>query len=431
MTNDILFPDSLVGYWPCDNSTAEDISTNNNDGTFTNNYEVHTGQVGGGLLLGAGDYMNTSFPADFGTGAFTVSAWVKFKEIINDHLLGTFDGGGWVLQVFDGNLRFYDGSNGIDATTGPQQDTWFHVLWTRDDSGNSAIYINGNQDTTANNQGNNLDTAGTFRIGGSNDNAPDGYRAVYDEVRIWDRGFTQTDVDRLTAYYARGSTSELYKGLVGHWTLSDEKDNTPYDNHLTFYNDDGQAPEDDTEITNPTFTSEGKVGDAYDFAGDSYALIGDLGINNPATIMFWVDLNATADDHRPFGTFDGGDNASGSFGFNPTGSDEFKVWDGNQWRALWASNTSNTVDVWTHIAVTFNSNGDATAYVNGDEKLTANNVGWDYNGNTATIAGQYNGDSGQVLDGLMDDVRVYKGIVSQARIQQIIQQRVGLRVRQA
>ena len=411
MTNDILFPDSLVGYWPCDNSTAEDISTNNNDGTFNNNYEVHTGQVGGGLLLGAGDYMNTSFPADFGTGAFTVSAWVKFKEIINDHLLGTFDGGGWVLQVFDGNLRFYDGSNSIDATTGPQQDTWFHALWTRDDNGNSAIYINGNQDTTANNQGDNVDTTGTFRIGGSNDNAPDGYRAVYDEVRIWDREFTQTDVDRLTAYYARGSTSELYKNLkcLARMEQLPAKSSTP---HINSFTTNGS----------PTVVS-GFIGNAVDFdAGDDQLLADNsIALGNNQTVAMWVKMDDTVDCQLYNGN--GGGGQSQAIIEVNNGNYRGRAYDGTDAVGAVEGPAVDTSQ-YVHLAYRYDFDaGEAEFFVDGVSQGTSTNLG---NGiaddSSPSIAAHPN--AGNNANAKIDEVYVYDEAIPDSHIQRLVQQRI-------
>ncbi|MHC4494231.1 MAG: hypothetical protein ACYSYM_00240 [Planctomycetota bacterium] len=74
--------EGLVGYWPLDEgggTTTADASGNGNDGTL-NAPKWDAGKFGSALNFdGVDDYVDLGNPPilDFGTGDFTVSAWVK------------------------------------------------------------------------------------------------------------------------------------------------------------------------------------------------------------------------------------------------------------------------------------------------------------------------------------------------------------------
>ena len=85
--------DGLVAHWPLDeggDGTARDASGNGNDGTL-NGPTWDSGKFGGALSFdGSNDFVDcgNSSTLDFGTGDFTVSAWIKTADRAGETIFG-------------------------------------------------------------------------------------------------------------------------------------------------------------------------------------------------------------------------------------------------------------------------------------------------------------------------------------------------------
>ena len=85
--------DGLVAYWPLDEgggTTTADASGNGNDGTL-NLPGWDSGKFGGALNFdGVDDYVDCGNPSilDFGTGDFTISAWIKTTAPAGETIFG-------------------------------------------------------------------------------------------------------------------------------------------------------------------------------------------------------------------------------------------------------------------------------------------------------------------------------------------------------
>jgi hypothetical protein len=105
---------------------------------------------------GSGSYLTLADSADwsFGTGAFTIDAWVRFNTVGNAVFVGQTDSvadDDWRFFYFSNELRFgsFDPSAIIDFRCAwtPVVDTWYHLAVVRVDSGNAStswrLFING------------------------------------------------------------------------------------------------------------------------------------------------------------------------------------------------------------------------------------------------------------------------------------------------
>ena len=152
---------------------------------------------------GYGDVKHTT-DFDFGTGDFSVSAWVKFSYIAQ---VGSFNAiytnGGQV----DGTNTFsiisvnpnkvavlVNGTSAVSTTTFSQGE-WVHIVATRN-SGTINLYINGNktpEDTDTNS--NTVTSSQNPRIGFDGNNGRF-YNDLIDDVQVYDRYLTPDEVEQ-------------------------------------------------------------------------------------------------------------------------------------------------------------------------------------------------------------------------------------------
>tara|TARA_B100001559_G_scaffold315467_1_gene317383 strand:+ start:809 stop:4894 length:4086 start_codon:yes stop_codon:yes gene_type:complete len=122
-------------------------------------------QVAGSYIFdGTGDYISTPDSDDwyFGTGDFTLEAWIYSENISGNHpVISQWNVGGaaaansWVIQTVGSNLNFYSVSGGTNMTshTGTialSTNKWYHVAIQRS-SGTIKSYINGVEDFSVSN----------------------------------------------------------------------------------------------------------------------------------------------------------------------------------------------------------------------------------------------------------------------------------------
>jgi hypothetical protein len=153
---------------------------------------------------------------DFGTGDFSVSAWVYYDTIAagftqvftrGDTSLGTACWFGiyknsstnkFIFDV-DDNILKASATSSVSATSG----TWFHVAGVRNSGGTNVIYINGVSTGTVSDSGNSISQTGAsnqeFRIGCQRIGGI--YQEFHDgniqNVRIWDRALSSSEVFEL------------------------------------------------------------------------------------------------------------------------------------------------------------------------------------------------------------------------------------------
>ncbi|RYY83242.1 MAG: LamG domain-containing protein, partial [Chitinophagaceae bacterium] len=240
------------------------VSNNNTSSLAT----AHTAvSVGAGALKfdGSNDYVRVSDNAllDFGTGDFTVEAWVKKNAssvgFSNSSVMGKWNTGAipgsneWLLSVsstFNGGtndrpmilIETDQGSFSAESTTNIALGTWYHLAGVRQGS-SLQLYVNGSLVATTTlpsgavllNAGRDLDF-GAFRF-----HQP-GQPVIYsnveiDEARIWSRGLCAEEISTyrsgepplpqrgLTAYYRfnQGSAGGTNTGVT---TLTDASGNS-------------------------------------------------------------------------------------------------------------------------------------------------------------------------------------------------------------
>lgn len=173
----------------CDGTDGSTTFTDHSPNAFTmtanGNAQIDTAQskFGGASALfdGSGDWVSAPSDTDFtfGTGDFTIEAWIYVTSTTYETIWCTGAGGTPWLGVFSGALFLWTGAglSGGTVTT----NTWHHVAATR--SGTTArIFLNGtqvNSSTVSTNF-----TASGSRTGGGYDSPTADLNGNIDDVRI-------------------------------------------------------------------------------------------------------------------------------------------------------------------------------------------------------------------------------------------------------
>ncbi|MBC1237851.1 DUF4347 domain-containing protein [Nostoc sp. 2RC] len=211
----------LIGYWKFEEATGNtvlDSSGNNNSGSLINSSRT-TGLYGQALQVTGSNSSHASIPASASinslTNQITISAWVRpnvqpvgFRAVVNRQIGDTlhpdqfFLGFGprnqvmrykWEIGTSDGEGNVYEGS--------PTSDRWVHMVGTYDGS-MMRLYVDGVQIGSSPLTGNILVDSNPVTIGagenyGEGTPLGDRFNGLIDEVRIYNRALSATEVKNL------------------------------------------------------------------------------------------------------------------------------------------------------------------------------------------------------------------------------------------
>jgi len=445
----------LVGYWAFEEGTgirAEDSSFNSNHGTLTLGPTWTQGRVGGALSFdGSDDHVlignSSTFNYEY-TQPMTVSAWVRRRgdtgSIFSKHSIGISRGYSFTITATN-RLTFQVRTNSTDRATkdGNSQlsdDTWYHVTATYSGSGTAAgikLYVNGVDDgsfgTDDNLGGGTIINAITPQINGQ-DGTGAALGAMYiDEVRIYDRELSATEIFNLykgskASVINKTNKTKISNGLVGYWTFDGK------DIYGTTVLDSSGNANVGTLTAGPAPTI-GKIGQALKFDGvDDYINLGsptalDNLSSGPVSYSAWAYFDTLTGAKSVISPSDGASDYVNGIGLATPGNP-------NRWlfrrkcvtQDLTAETAVGTTvaGAWQHIAATWD--GSATAdnlhiYYNGvDMPHTASNldcIGGFTTDNTASISIGRNNANESYTNGRLDDVRVYNRALSADEVYQL------------
>lgn len=250
-----------------------------------------------------------------------------------------------------------------------------------------------------------------------------------DDVRIYNRALSEEEISLLYgSYEPKTQISSISGGLVGHWTLSEEDynsstsqltDKTPYSNNAT--------------NSGATFTTDrhGKTGGAMNLSGgNSISVLNNDSLNSDSlSISFW----AYHRDYTYPKTFSPIKKSSPScytasgkgwdfgHGYSSDGVDVCVADGSNIIRQTLSFNIGtkppDLLNEWAHITYIIDrSQNKVLAYINGVKQSSEINIasitGDINNTSNLTIGGLY----GWLLDGSINDLRIYNRVLSQAEI---------------
>ena len=198
--------------------TIEDTSGNNKDGTPSGGI-THgaVGKLGSALSFdGDDDYVElgsiaSGDPLMLNNTDMTISMWINptltgddHQRLIDKSTSGGGAGGYSFIVRPSGSLSVWvDGTQSAGSAFRLEPNVWQHIVWTHLESGLPKLYVNGAELTydSQNSQAIPVTTT-NMRIGTWNHSAGREYSGLMDEVGIWTRAFSATEISDI---YQRGA----------------------------------------------------------------------------------------------------------------------------------------------------------------------------------------------------------------------------------
>jgi hypothetical protein len=206
-------------------------------------------QPGSGYALkfnGTNNYVDCG-DVILGTGNFSVEGWFNFAGLgSNRGLMGTWKTG-WppyfyfvygLLGANDLTLAFH--ITGVSNTYASYNTTlvtgWHHIAGTFNRSGKMTLYLDGIARDSASISfaaGQSIDhAASSFQIGCLGSNSGFFFSGQIDEVRIWSKVLTETEIRDKMCMKLKGTEP----GLKAYWRMDEGAGNTIFDSTTSGYN---------------------------------------------------------------------------------------------------------------------------------------------------------------------------------------------------
>ena len=465
-----VVPNGLIGYWTLDggkmtDTLAYDSSSSGNTLTTQGGATKTVGKVGQSLNMDAVDDVlfctdancggTTGGKMDMGSRDFTLMAWINPEsggsscnlsgrvvgKIGDDEPEGYYFGIG-NQYICAAIRRSGEVSSTADGSTVPLNE-WSHIAVVFDRDGNMTRYLNGVQTGTQDDisaQAGSVDHPHNFCIGARDGGAGCIERMFdgrIDEVRVYERVLTVGEIKQV--YNASAGSkmnssqnvlngSSLQSGLVGMWSFNGlDLTDRVYDRSGNGH--DGYFIGGATSSAKTT----GKVGQAINFDGvnDSvliaHSSLLDLDMTESATFSFWINkrsasANAGAIYKRTSGS------AGYSIDIFTSGAVSFTIGDLFSNNNRIGNDTSSTMNLnqWYHVAVTYdgsiNSSGIKIYFDGVLQPMTSAIDNWgggsSSNGLDFSLGARETGTS-RLLDGKMDEVRMYNRVLTTDEIKQL------------
>src|SRR5467141_3514113 len=439
LTASPVLPTVTYGFNEGSGNTTADASGNANMGTLSGPSWTTAGRYGSALSFnGTNAYVEAANSNSLNPGtAATFSAWVnvlaasanissvvnKWSQTIDDEYLFGLDSSNrltFAWQTTGGNVWGRPSYNIVSGNAQVPLGTWTYITVVRNGPAIS-FYVNGNLDATfgAAADANPFRSGiNTLRIGGQNSGAASRVlNGMIDEVRMYNQALTpaqiQGDMNAPIGKTALPTATYGFNEGSGNTTA------------------DASGNANMGTLSGPSWTTAGRYGSALSFNGtNAYVEAANSNSLNPgtaATFSAWVNVLAasanissvvnkwsqTIDDEYLFG-LDSSNRLT--FAWQTTGGN---VWGRPSYNIV-SGNAQVPLGTWTYITVV--RNGPAISfYVNGNLDATFGAAA-DANPfrsgiNTLRIGGQNRGAASRVLNGMIDEVRMYNQALTPAQIQ--------------
>lgn len=429
LTNSDAVDNSLVGHWRLDEgsgTTALDSSGNGNTGTLTNSPTWTTGRLGGGVSFdGSSKYITMGSSAVLSPASeLTLGVWVyPTSNNTYDPILvrwnGPADKRSYALDIYNGTLRFHLANDCLVGSIVTLTDvstitlnTWTYVSATFDGT-TMKLYRNGDPVASAGSAGICVSNA-TTELGGDTI-SPGYFRGSLDEARIYDRALSQKEIVDL---YRKTVPTGLENGLVGHWTFDgpDISGTTAYDRSGIGSN---------ATLVNGAKVTPGKLGqDIYLDGTNDYLSVANHSAQHfgtgDFTYSFWVNFDQT----QTGVLFSNGTYVDGIMFYRyDNGTTYLWIANANGQSSAWNPPTNT----WQHVVLRRES-GTVYMYADGVQKFTLGLPGnvTDVSASGMRIGYGFAGSANVVLDGKIDDFRMYNRALSVEEIQDLYHKGQGV-----
>jgi len=218
--------DGLISYWSFDKkkvtgNTVEDVF-GNNDGTLVGDPQISDdGKINEAIELdGAGDYISIDAPQDIPSGNdnYAIEAWFYANTTGAKGIMGW---GNWgngnqvnALRLMNQGFRHYWWGNDLDWATNTITGEWHHII-AQFDGTTRALWFNGEEITSDNPAGHNAQIA-DVNIGTTN-NRTEHFDGLIDEVRLYNRGLTEAEIQQNYEATAFGAAVNPADKVASMW----------------------------------------------------------------------------------------------------------------------------------------------------------------------------------------------------------------------
>jgi hypothetical protein len=368
-------------------------------------------------------YISTSDPGSitsdlgFGTGDFTVEAWVYLNSAPSSTygICGQSGSVSWIFNIISGGYITVGRSNStiITSTTALTSGTWYHLAISRS-SGVTKLFINGVQESSVADTGSwSINTGYNFGIGGNNTGTSTATTATssgFSVGRIGELRIT-TGVGRYTAAFTPPSWSFPTGPVVTSLLRCENNVIDSAFRHLTWaWSGTAAYGTGKFGLNSLSFT-----GSNYLYSGSGFAGGNDLFVEN-GTIECWVKFNSVANTPHVFQI--GYDASNRYLVFVSSGNLAFAGIQANQTNIM-ITGPAVTTGTWYHVAVVKRGTNYAF-YVNGQAYGSVDRINPPFLGSGSAHIGfqGFSGTSSDYLNGYIDDFRMTmnKAIYSEAFI---------------
>ena len=420
----------LVGHWTFDEgsgSIAHDFSGNAHSATLSGAVSWALGKYGGAVsFTGATAYVNAgNSTALKPSTTFTVGAWIKPES--GAWWIVSNESGGKGFALFLGNgtdgtysvgthpaLMISDGSayHSLESPNAITFGEWHHIVATFDGT-TTSLYVDGVLVASNATYGYTAHPTSNTLIGAWSTSSRF-FTGRIDDVRIYDRALSATDVSKL---YGSGSVkindsrnNRLTNGLVGLWSF-DGPDVTDKVYDRSGQGNNGYL----VGIATSTAKAIGKIGQGLQFDSSSNQYVDvphDASLNvTSLTITAWIEptsesgINSIVSKYCPAGNY-ALRLSGGKLNFEP-GSGSF-------------SGSTVPLNTWTFVSVTYdNSSNLATLWQNATMDATSTVSGINQGTSDLCIGTDYLHDGTRNFIGSMDNVRIYNRALSASELKQL------------
>ena len=436
-------------------ATAQDYSTNDNDGTITGATWVEKDRCLDGNCLSydgaddrvarsAGDDADMDFAA---ADSFTISLWYRHSpesagtDVIAVKLEAVGTDGGYIIQEeSDGDITCAieddDADTTIDDTISSTAATyddnkWHHVACVKSGTASLTLYIDSNQvaQDASLDAASTLENDETFYLGADNAGTTNEFTGFIDEFRMYRSALTAAEIIvdfnfGAAARFADQPSDFLTEGLVGYWKMDEGADNTCTIAAADACDSSGNGYDGTKTAMESADWVGAKFGNGLQMGGtDEYVDAGDVNQLDSAstvTIASWVRRTAAGNIIEI--SKSSGNNSIIDVELWSDGNIYFAVGDGTNMSTGDGSTLNDTS--WHHVVLVFdgrqtgNSNR-LKGYVDGQERTLT------ITGTVPATTGNYSrnffiGRGGETADlyttGYFDETRIYNRTLSPAEV---------------
>ncbi len=427
----------LLNHWTFDGSDItggmirDRVSGNNGNLVSVASSSFYSlGKMGQGVTFdGVDDAIRTSSDS-IGTGDVTVTAWIKPRSEGENNLGAIVNNGTFFFAARSTNaIEVRNNNNNLSSTDNNAitLGKWQFVTATRSGT-NVGLYVNGVSLCVVSCASNDAPVAGNTNVYIGNRPAADrSFDGSIDDVRIYNRVLTQTEISKI---YALGNvgvkqnvtrTDRLTDGLMGYWTFDGP--------HMLRNVADKSGQGNNGFMQNFTSTSTaqalGKTGQALKFDGvDDYVNVGapsPLNLTGEMTIATWVYIRNTSTEQPIISYSNSVSNRHQWYLY--THNNKMGYIHGDSFSFTMAGDTTLSAGKWQHVAVVRTGTaGDWTVkmYTNGVLDKTSNTA---VNPSGTLVEVRLGSTGAGLISGsttytssTLDDTRIYNRALSTSEI---------------